>query len=400
VAKNSVLPGAKLPQRVSGNLRFTGCYLENWKNFRKADVPLERRTFVVGPNASGKSNFLDAFRFLGDISRSGGGFQAAVHRRTSVSAIRNLSARRYPEIALRVLIGTSESPEAWTYELRFTQNNNRIPQISLERVTRFGTEILKRPLAEDKADPERLTQTYLEQVTTNKNFREITDFLSSVRYLHVVPQLIREPERSVGRRNDPYGGDFLDQLARTPKRTLESRLERIRRALQIAVPQLAQLELERDELGNPHLKGRYAHWRPNGGWQSEDQFSDGTLRLIGLLWSILDGNGPLLLEEPELSLNAGVVRRIPEILYRMQRKNDRQVILSTHAGDMFIDSGVGAHEVLVVTPSSDGSQVRVSASIPEVQHVLAANESLAEAIMPLTIPPNVFELPLFADLEP
>lgn len=36
---------------------------------------------------------------------------------------------------------------------------------------------------------------------------------ASVRYLHIVPQLIREPDRSVGRVNDPYGGDFLEQIA-------------------------------------------------------------------------------------------------------------------------------------------------------------------------------------------
>jgi predicted ATPase len=388
------------PPKVTGNLRFTGCYLENWKNFRKADVPIERRSFVVGPNAAGKSNFLDVFRFLADIARTGGGFQAAVQRRTSVSAIRNLSARRYPEITLRVTIGTSDLPDVWTYELRFTQNNNRIPQINREKVSRFGKTILERPLPADYEDQERLTQTHLEQVNANKDFREIADFLNSVRYLHVVPQLIREPDRSVGRRNDPYGGDFLEQLARTPKRTLDSRLERIRRALSIAVPQLAQLEMDRDDRGTPHLKGRYAHWRPNGGWQTEEQFSDGTLRLIGLLWSILDGSGPLLLEEPELSLNSGVVQRIPEIIYRMQRKNDRQIILSTHAGDMFVDSGVDANEVLVITPSSDGSIIRVGGSIAEVQHVLSAGETLSEAIMPLTIPSNVFELPLFADLVP
>ena len=39
------------------------------------------------------------------------------------------------------------------------------------------------------------------------------------------------------------------------------------------------------------------HWRPDAGWQTETQFSDGTLRLLGLLWSVLDGTGPLLLEE-------------------------------------------------------------------------------------------------------
>lgn len=49
-------------------LRFTRLRLENWRNFRQVDVELAGRVFLVGPNASGKSNFLDAFRFLHDIA--------------------------------------------------------------------------------------------------------------------------------------------------------------------------------------------------------------------------------------------------------------------------------------------------------------------------------------------
>jgi recombinational DNA repair ATPase RecF len=30
--------------------------LKNWRNFRSVDVPLRERQFIVGPNASGKSN--------------------------------------------------------------------------------------------------------------------------------------------------------------------------------------------------------------------------------------------------------------------------------------------------------------------------------------------------------
>lgn len=37
--------------------------LKNWKNFKEAEVDLKDRVFIVGANASGKSNFLDAFRF-------------------------------------------------------------------------------------------------------------------------------------------------------------------------------------------------------------------------------------------------------------------------------------------------------------------------------------------------
>jgi len=59
-------------------MRFTKVKLENWRNFLGVEVSLERRVFLVGPNASGKSNFLDAFRFLRDIADAQGGFQWAV----------------------------------------------------------------------------------------------------------------------------------------------------------------------------------------------------------------------------------------------------------------------------------------------------------------------------------
>jgi hypothetical protein len=234
-------------------VRFTTVSLSNWRNFGHVDVQLERRVFLAGPNASGKSNFLDVFRFLHDIAAVGGGFQAAVARRGGVSAIRSLSARRYPDIEIRVGLGGDDLPESWVYDLAFSQDNQRRPLIRRERVLLGGRVLLDRPNAGDEKDPERLTQTFLEQVNVNQRFRYVADFFASVRYLHLVPQLVREPDRSVGRANDPYGGDFLEQVARTPKPTQGARLRRIAEALRVAVPQLQELELARDERGTPHL---------------------------------------------------------------------------------------------------------------------------------------------------
>ena len=77
------------------------------------------------------------------------------------------------------------------------------------------------------------------------------------------------------------------------------------------MPQFKELRYVQDETnGLPHLEARYSHYRPNAGWQREEQFSDGTLRLLGLLWSLLDGDSLLLLEEPELSLNDAIVRQM------------------------------------------------------------------------------------------
>jgi predicted ATPase len=43
--------------------------VKNWRNFQRVSVALRERQFIVGANASGKSNLLDVFRFLRDIAK-------------------------------------------------------------------------------------------------------------------------------------------------------------------------------------------------------------------------------------------------------------------------------------------------------------------------------------------
>jgi predicted ATPase len=378
-------------------MQFTHMALENWRNFLKVDVDLQRRVFLVGPNAAGKSNFLDVLRFLHDIVAVGGGFQAAVGQRGGVSKLRSLAARRYPEIVIRVDMTDREQTSRWQYELRFVQDNVRRVVISGERVSRDGQVLLERPDESDREDPERLSQTFLEQVNVNKNFRSVAEFFQAVRYLHIVPQLVREPDRSAGRKNDPYGGDFLEQIARTPEKTLNARLRRIRDALQVAVPQLQELELWRDERGTPHVRGKYEHWRPQGAWQTEEQFSDGTLRLMGLLWAALDGSGPLLLEEPELSLHPEVVRYIPQMFARLQQRNGRQILVSTHSTDLLRDEGIGLDETLLLQPGTEGTRVHAASDFAEIPTLLEGGLNLAEAVMPRVRPERVQQLTMFGD---
>jgi predicted ATPase len=383
------------PPRASG-LRFQRLRLENWKNFARVDIPLESRVFLVGPNASGKSNLLDAFRFLHDLVRVGGGFAEAAGTRRGVGKLRCLAARQSSDVVIAAQIGTAEEPGLWEYELHLSEGERRRAVITRERVAHGGEDLWQRPNAEDEQDPERLTQTYLEQINVNKEFREIAELFRSIRYLHLVPQLIRDPDRYTGRQNDPYGGDFLEQVARTTDRTRNARLRRIEEALRVAVPQLSELRLSRDkESGTPHLEGKYEHWRPQGARQTEAQFSDGTLRLIGLLWAALDGSGPLFLEEPELSLHPAVVRFLPQMFARIQRKSGRQVIVSTHSPDLLRDEGLGLDETLLLEPGPEGTEVRTAAEYPEIERLLKEGHSMADAVLPRTEPRNAAQLTLF-----
>ena len=387
---------------------ITRLKLENWRNFTEVDIPLTDRAFIIGPNASGKSNLLDAIRFLRDVAkREGGGLQVAVRRRGGVRQLRSLAAHSGSGVCIEVhLTNDDEPPVRWTYRLAFgveRSGNHRI-LVQEETVGRDGELLLSRPDAEDRKDQERLTATALEQINVNREFREVAEFFNEITYLHLVPQMVRHGAEISGNRleNDPFGQGFLERIADTNTNTRKSRLNRIAVALSHIVPELEEIAFERDSSGQPHLKARFHNWRANDVWQREDQFSDGTLRLIGLFWSLLDRGGLLLLEEPEISLNRDIILRLAGLIYSLsrptRRRRDgerhserRQVILTTHSSDLLCDQGIDGWEVFYITPGRDGSTVRAMAEDPGMREVLKAG------VMPGEIAPfrnKGYQLPM------
>ncbi len=369
---------------------ITRLKLTNWRNFTDVDVPLLDRAFIIGPNASGKSNLLDAIRFLRDVAkREGGGLQAAVGRRGGVRQIRSLSAHSGGGVGIEVhLSRESGEPAEWVYRLSFNVERSGIHRtlVQEEIVKHRGQVLLQRPAQDDNADSELLTETALEQVNANRRFRAIAEFFDEVTYLHLVPQMVRYGAEIGGNRleNDPFGQGFLERIAGTNSRTRQSRLNKIATSLSSIVPQLEAITFERDPTtGQPHLRARFDNWRLHDVWQREDQLSDGTLRLIGLFWSLLERSGPLLLEEPEISLNRDIVLRLSGLIYKLsvpvrRRRGDeryserRQVILTTHSPDLLSDHGIGSKEVLVITPGRDGSIVKLLDDDPGKRKVLEA----------------------------
>jgi predicted ATPase len=379
---------------------ITRIRLQNWRNFREADVALGSRAFIVGPNASGKSNFIDAIRFLRDVANPSGGLQRAIEQRGGLSKIRCLAARRDPVVQLSIEIEDPQRRERWTYEIGIRQQprGHRETELAFERVYLAGKLILERPDVGDKRDPLRLTQTHLEQISANVKFRFIATFLEEIRYLHLVPQLLRYPElgsKAIGH-EDPFGRNFLENIAKTPEKTRRARLQRIEKALREAVPQLQHLTDVKDEAGVPHLEAVYAHWRPNAGRQREDQFSDGTLRLIALFWSLLDGDSTLLLEEPELSLNPAVVGKIPGMIGRIQARTKRQILMTTHSPELLDDTGIRLDEMIVLIPGDEGTSVATGDSMDPVREMVDSGFPAGEAVRSHAGPSNLGQLSLFA----
>ena len=197
---------------------------KNWRNFREIDVQLSERQFIVGANASGKSNLLDIFRFLRDVVKpEGGGFQKAVKDRGGLSKIRNLAARKDPEVKIEIhLAQDADSSATWRYSLGFRQESrgHRRTYLTHERVWKNGNELLNRPTQDDEVDRDRLTQTFLEQINVNANFRDIARFLQrspiNTWYLNSCGMPIRFRGGSL--RMIPLVRDFLKRLRASPKK--------------------------------------------------------------------------------------------------------------------------------------------------------------------------------------
>ena len=374
--------------------------LHNWKNFQNCDISLTERTFVIGANASGKSNFIDALRFLRDVSKQAGGLQYAVEERGGITKIRCLAARTSTDVRIIVELGEPDSNEAtWTYELGFSHTGGGIMKnqvrINQERV--YSNEqkkyILNRTKESEEEDDETLKYTYLEQVSLNKEFRAIQSFFQGIEYLNIVPQFVRESSSAVHTRlkEDYYGRNFLERLANKNERVRNSYFRKINQFLKIAVPQLSELSFRKDEMGVPHLEARYEHWRAKGSKQQEEQFSDGTIRLIGFLFCLIDCNGLVLLEEPEINLHSGIVAKLPEFIASIQRtkKQAQQVIITTHSYEMLANDDIGTNEVLLLQGSKEGTTIAKVSDIEHVKAVVDAGFSMAEAVLPQTKPSNI-----------
>ena len=383
-------------------MRFSRLELTNWRNFRSASIKLQPRTFIVGPNAAGKSNLLDALRFLRELAEDGGGLQrAVVEQRQGLRSIRSLHARAMTQVGVAVRVEDEET--SWHYDVVLEGKSSEPPLVQTERVRRTRPsappgqpdEVLgtwRRDVRLESTDLRK--RTWLEQPGARTGFLPLAEFFASIEYSHVVPQVVREQRRpsDQARRRDPFGSSMIEEMSLAPAGDRKRRLGLINQALKAVLPKLRDITIKRDQQGMPHLNGNYAHWRAPGAHQSETQFSDGTLRLIGLLWTLSADGGPILLEEPEISLHESAVVQLPVILHRVAQSSGRQVIVSTHSAALLNDRGIEPREIVLLETTDEDTQVRSGDEIAILGELADADAPLGTTLIGMTAPDDVAQL--------
>jgi len=118
------------------------------------------------------------------------------------------------------------------------------------------------------------------------------------------------------------------------------------------------------------------------------------LRLIALFWSLMEGDGLLLLEEPELSLDEDIVRQLPRLIDRVRRptKRRRQLMLSTHSQALLESKGIDGRGVLRLERINEGTKI-ISPTAEELD-LLKDGLSPAEVLLPKSHPRSAGQIVL------
>ena len=414
-------------------MKLTHISITNWRNFAHIEFDMSSRLFVVGPNSSGKTNLLAALRFLSDVARRGlvaasedlGGPERYFHTgadSASFAVTVEVNAQQITYVLslrkVRVIddfsigrIRLHPSSKGIPEELlKADQPRILHPMVEARPRSSSWEEIARLPVAEPPSESEEDAETQFpvmdcafvegenltidgEDVTGIPGTKRVTgsalsirNILSGVRYIHPNPKKMLERAD----RYDPDNGTgFFQHAGRFSDQQLDAVVDRIRPIMAAVVPEIPNLSYQRMGLGTELVFYSDTPVRGASGVYSHEQFSEGTLRLLGLLFDLATlprDTSVVLIEEPETFLQASVVRSLPSLLAEVAMNRDVQMVISTHSPEL-IDSELVLPSQVLVLRSENGEttgellsqsndpriKAVVSAGLPKSQGIDAVN---------------------------
>ena len=338
---------------------LTRVRIRNYKSIAACDVKLGSLTFLVGPNGSGKSNFLDAIRFVADALDSG--LDHAIRDRGGIGQVRRRSGGHPNNFAIRLDFQIPGGPRGY-YSFRIAARGDGGFSVKTEEcsVTGPGTGGERFRVSDDTNEattslevavpPVAHDRLYLFPISASEPFRTIYDALTRMSFYNLNPDVIREPQK-------PDPGDFLKRdggnlasvLANLRKQRPET-MERIERYLGHVVPGVRSVDrvpfstIETIEF-RQDVAGQRNSWR-----FPALNMSDGTLRVLGILTALLQGNGisPTFIgiEEPEVAVHPAALEALLDAI--RDAEECTQVLVTSHSPDLLHTDEVRANELLAV----------------------------------------------------
>ena len=411
------------------DVKLTHIALTNWRNFAHIEFDLASRLFVVGPNSSGKTNLLAALRFLSDVARFGlaatserwggteryfrsGKEEASFSVTVDVDTHQityNLSLWRaipigdfFDEEMLTHPLDSGIPPELMRLEEPWVLQSHGVARresFSWESIAKM--EVAPPPSeygVEDETGYPVVDCAFVkdeklvidgEDVTGVPGTKRVTgsalsirNMLSGIRYIHPNPKKMLE---RADRYDPDHGTGFFQHAGRFSDRKLDFVVKRIRPIMAAAVPEVPNLSYQRMGLGTEVVFYSDTPVRGASGVYSHEQFSEGTLRLLGMLFDLATlprATSIVLIEEPETFLQASVVRSLPSLLAEVAMNRDIQMVISTHSPELIDSELVLPSQVLMLRSKNDATtgELLSQSNDPRIRAVVGAGLPKSQGI--------------------
>lgn len=342
--------------------------LENWKSFRYAELPLDPLTILIGTNASGKSNVVEALEFLRRIAQ-GENIETALAGDKTLTSIRGGVewAARKGETAftLNLLVADKSKPIDYLYS--FTLKTLPSLQESIEKISAFKEEDQYFPI---KFGLPRNTFSHRSKLLNCSSIEGITlDFIESdflaepikeesfktsyvlQRALYIINDillptiqniLVLNPVpykmRDYSRLSENLEGDasniagVLAALDEEQKRKVESNLSNYIKEL----PEGDIKKVFAEPVGRLKTDAMLyceEEWKPGETTLIDARtMSDGTLRFLAILTALLTRpeGSQIVIEEIDNGLHPSRAKLLVKILREIGSKRNIDILLTTH----------------------------------------------------------------------
>lgn len=327
--------------------RFTAIELTNFLSYKHARIELEDLIALVGPNASGKSNLVAAFKLLREIPIHG--LPVALARRGGFDQLRHRSSGRPNDPSLRVEFMMTGSTLTSHYEIGFGAVKPRSYRVKYESATvHFGeatynfnsdgkTVTFDADESLDAVDGEASRDVREFPVPPGQSAMSSAGFggflvyrvLQELQTVEINPARVsdlQEPTSSA--EFEPDGSNATSVFE-----ALESsaRMELIDE-LNAIIPGIVRIEIQR-LADRQTFKFVQATSSGNREFNAK-QMSDGTLRAFSILLALKQPSKPSLVvvEEPEVAIHLGALQTLMELLEL--ESDSAQVVITTHSADI------------------------------------------------------------------
>lgn len=380
-------------------MRITTLRIRHYKSLGDVYMGnLDPITLLVGTNATGKSNIIDALRFLRDATTHN--LDHAVSSRGGMEMIRQYSPTRPYHISIRVeFVDSTARGHQWPgyYEMTLSSaggGNYRVEREEAhwsERNPKYSEDVPDQtPLlirtfsrsADGKVlvDNEDEDEIAVDELYASQRWEavEVRGILSRPRFSAIYPNTLRSPARPDTDRRLKENGENWASVLKAIRQSSRGRqaFASIIEMMKYVMPTLQDVKVR--AVGGYLAPQFIVKDSPNSKEHTFDplQLSDGTLRIFGMLMALyqIPPSQVLALEEPEQTVNPAILAMLADAFKEVSQRT--QLIATTHSPNL-ID--YFAPEQLRVVTMTEGethvSPVRAS-QIESVKERLTTLEEL------------------------